>query len=272
MFAFAASFTPPLRSNAVRPATAPRRLHAARSAFTSPPRALRRRAGRTSSAPSAPTMSADAASALYSVLLADVSSVNRNSLFATAFVFFLTFWGGISFVKGSTKPRITQASFTLQAPPAELAKKTARYLMERSFVADPEQDGRKGVMTFTGKVRASSSVASILVAVAASGLWSLTYILNFILPQQYQSPYWGWLTVLSFLVVPWYWKQASRTEQVKVMVEEDDGLSTLYLKGHRDEIEQLEKAFNWKRNAPVYEGEEQQQEKTQAQKETIRSN
>lgn len=214
-------------------------------------------------------MSVEPPIALSNLLLADISTVNRNSLFATAFVFFLTFWGGVSFVKGSTKPRITQASFTLQEPSADIAKKTARYLMQRSFVADPEKDTRKGVMTFTGKVRASSSVASILVAVAASGLWSFTYILNFILPQQYQSPYWGWLTALSFLVVPWYWKQASRTEQVKVMVEEDEGLSTLYLKGHRDEIEELEKAFSWKRNPPVYEGEEQ--EKTNTQKETIPS-
>eukprot|EP00177_Eucheuma_denticulatum_P004156 GFKZ01007546.1.p1 GENE.GFKZ01007546.1~~GFKZ01007546.1.p1 ORF type:complete len:274 (+),score=27.64 GFKZ01007546.1:149-970(+) len=192
-----------------------------------------------------------------SLLVSDISDVNKGPLLATAFVFFLTFWGGISFVKGSTKPRITQASFTLRQPAADLAKSTARYLMERSFVADLEKDGRDGVVTFTGQVRASSSVASILVAVAASGIWSASYILNFILPENLRSPYWGLLTLLSFAVVPWYWKQANRTEEFKVMVEQEGDLSKLYVKGHRDEIASLESAFQWKRDEPVYEGDEE---------------
>lgn len=208
-----------------------------------------------------PTLDAAAASILTTsqVLLGDISEVNRGPLFATAFVFFLTFWGSISFVKGSTKDRITQASFSLaDASASDIAKKTARYLMERSFVPDPTQDERKGVMTFTGEVRASSSVASILVAVAASGLWATTYILNFILPTNLQSDYWGLLTLLSFAVVPWYWKKANRTEYVKVMVEQadDDKSAVLYVKGHRDEIEELEKHFKWKRNEPVYEDDD----------------
>lgn len=162
-------------------------------------------------------------------------------------------------MKGSTKPRVTQASFTLREPPSVLAKQTARYLMERSFVPDLEKDGRDGVVTFTGRVRASSSVASILVAVAASGIWSASYILNFVLPETLQSPYWGWLSVLSVLIVPWYWKKASRTEELKLMVEqEDDGVSKLYVKGHRDEIEAMENAFSWKRDEPVYEGDDNQ--------------
>lgn len=186
------------------------------------------------------------------MLLADISEVNRGPLFATAFVFFLTFWGSISFVKGSTKERITQASFTLSDSASEIAKKTTRYLMERSFVPDPSKDERKGVMTFTGQVRASSSIASILVAVAASGIWSVTYILNFVLPPYLQSDYWGLLTLASVAIVPWYWKKANRTEYVKVMVEEEDNSSILYVKGHRDEIEELEKHFSWKRNPPTY--------------------
>lgn len=139
--------------------------------------------------------------------------------------------------------------------------------MERSFVPDPTKDERKGVMTFTGEVRASTSVASILVAVSASGLWATTYILNFILPAAFQSDYWGLLTLLSFAIVPWYRGQANRTEYVKVMVEEeeeedsDENLSVLFVKGHRDEIEQLEKNFKWKRNEPVYEDDKTATEK-----------
>lgn len=183
------------------------------------------------------------------LLLAEFTDANLKSLGVTAFVFFLTFWGGISFVKGSIKERETQASFTLREAPSSIAKRTSAYLMERAFVPDLNKDGRKGVVTFTGKVRASSSVASLLVAVAASGIWSLTYILNFVLPDNLQSPYWGLLSLLSLALVPWYWKNASREEEVKMMVqEEDDGLSTLFVKAHRDEIIEMENAFNWKRN------------------------
>ncbi|CAN8068607.1 unnamed protein product [Agarophyton chilense] len=264
MFAFASTFTTPVSRSSIVPGTGSSSLGSDGSYFVSARRISCWKHPRRVSA--IPSMSLRPSEAFTNLILSDVSDVNRGPLFATAFVFFLTFWGGISFVKGSTKPRITQASFTLRESASDIAKKTARYLMQRSFVADPEKDSRAGVMTFTGKVRASSSVASILVGVAASGLWSLTYILNFVLPNQYQSPYWGSLTLLSFLVVPWYWKAASRTEEVKVMVEEDEGVSTLYLKGHRDEIEQLEKAFNWKRNPPVYEGDEEQAE---TQKETV---
>lgn len=111
-------------------------------------------------------------------------------------------------------------------------------------------------MTFTGKVRASTSIASILVAVVGSGTWAVTYILNFILPENLQSPYWGLLTFLSVLIVPWYWKQAARTEEVRLMIEEEDGVSTVFVKGHRDELLDMEGAFQWKRNEPVYEGDE----------------
>lgn len=200
------------------------------------------------------------------LLLSEFSDANRGPLFATSFVFFLTLWGSVSFVKGSTKPRITQASFTIREPASSIAKKTTRYLMERSFTADPAADGRDGVMTFRGKVRASSSVASILVAVVGSALWTLTYVLNFVLPESLQSPYWSALTLLSVAIVPWYWKAASRTEEVKVMVEEEEdttGLSTLYVKGHRDEIGVLETTFQWKRNEPVYEDDKKETEEKQ---------
>jgi Cofactor assembly of complex C subunit B len=184
--------------------------------------------------------------------LAEVSSVNYSSLAVTAFVFFLTFWGSISFVKGSTKPRITQASFTIPVGPSAVAKTVTKYLSERGFVADPDADPRPGVVTFTGNVKASSSVSVLLVLVGASGLWASSLILNVLLPEALQSPNWGWISLLSVLVVPWYRGQAERTEQVLVLVEEDEpgAQSTLFLKGHRDEIIALENALGWVRNDP----------------------
>jgi Cofactor assembly of complex C subunit B len=89
-------------------------------------------------------------------VLAEVSSVNYASLSVTALVFFLTFWGSISFVKGSTKARITQASFTIPTGPSAVAKTVTKYLSSRGFSADPEADPRPGVVTFSSSARADS--------------------------------------------------------------------------------------------------------------------
>lgn len=194
--------------------------------------------------------------------LAEVSSVNYNSLAVTALVFVLTFWGGISFVKGSIKPRITQASFSLPVAAPDVAKTVSQYLMSRGFKPDNTKDPRPGVVTFEGNVRASSSVASILVAVAGSGLWAGSLILNVLLPDNLKSDYWGLISLASFAVVPWYKNQAARVEEVKVLVETSDAgegtieetKSVLFLKAHRDEILTLEEELGWKRNDP--DGEE----------------
>jgi Cofactor assembly of complex C subunit B len=192
--------------------------------------------------------------------LAEVNAVNYNSLAVTALVFVLAFWGGISFVKGSTKTRMTQASFSIPAAPPAVASTVSRYLQGRGYVADNNADPRPGVVTFTGEVKASTSVSVILVAVGSSGLWAASLILNVLLPVQYQSENWGWIALLSLLVVPWYRNQAQRTEELKVMVEQADGSnapypavaeeSVLYIKGHRDEIISLEEGLGWVRNDP----------------------
>jgi hypothetical protein len=194
--------------------------------------------------------------------LAEISSVNYNSLAVTALVFVLTFWGGISFVKGSIKPRITQASFSLPVPAPDVAKTVSQYLMTRGFKPDNNKDPRPGVVVFEGNVRASSSVAAILVAVGASGLWAGSLILNVLLPDELKSDYWGLIALASLAVVPWYKGQAARVEEVKVMVEASEAgdggsaeaKSVLFLKAHRDEILTLEEALGWRRNDP--DGEE----------------
>lgn len=111
-------------------------------------------------------------------------------------------------------------------------------------------------------MKASSSVASILVAVGASGLWAGSLILNVLLPDNLKSDYWGLIALASFAVVPWYKNQAARVEEVKVLVEETEegeGVSAgtksvLFLKAHRDELLTLEEELGWQRNDP--DGEE----------------
>jgi Cofactor assembly of complex C subunit B len=252
--------TAPLRASIL---TALRPFPAQQQRRPAHPASPARRAPRAALGPLVALEPLDAAlSTITPLPLADVSAVNYNSLAVTALVFVLTFWGGISFVKGSIKPRITQASFSLPVPAADVAKTVSKYLMARGFKPDNNKDPRPGVVTFEGNVRASSSVAAILVAVGASGLWAGSLILNVLLPENLKSDYWGLIALASFAVVPWYKGQAARVEEVKVMVEEkepSDGgsaetKSVLFLKAHRDEILTLEEALSWQRNDP--DGEE----------------
>ena len=120
--------------------------------------------------------------------------------------------------------------------------------MERAYNFKPEADKRKGVLTFEGTVRPSYIIAGLLVLVAGSGLWSAGLILNYVLPEGLKGAGWQWTAVAAVALVPWYWKEAKRTEQVRLMVEEgDDEENVLYVKGHRDEIISLEEGLKLRR-------------------------
>lgn len=102
-------------------------------------------------------------------------------------------------------------------------------------------------MTFEGTVRPSYIIAGLLVTVAASGLWSAGLILNYVLPEGLKGAGWQWLSVVAVALVPWYWKEATRKEQIRLMVEEGDEENVLYVKGHRDEIISLEEGLKLRR-------------------------
>uniref|UniRef100_A0A7S1ERL7 Uncharacterized protein n=1 Tax=Timspurckia oligopyrenoides TaxID=708627 RepID=A0A7S1ERL7_9RHOD len=182
---------------------------------------------------------------------------NTQSLGITGLVFFLTFWGLISFVKGSTKARIEQRNYSVQGDPADLARRTAAHFLGRSFAINREADKRPGVVTFEGMVAPSTALAALLVFCLAIGLSGLVIILDLVLPEQYQSPLWWNIVWLSGLVAPWYWNGAKRVEQVKLMIEENSetekGMNTIFIKGHRDELLEFEQALGYKRNEPAEE-------------------
>lgn len=245
------------------PFPAGRTLKASRSVASPAPRRFTVHRATRASLESLPVPVADAfANAVLTspLHLAEVSEVNYNSLAVTAFVFFLAFWGSVSFLKGSVKTRITQASFSLPVNAPDVARTVSKYLTERGFSPNTQKDPRPGVITFEGKVKSSSSVAFILVLVAGSGLWAASLIANVLLPEALRNDNYGWISLASLAVVPWYKGQAERVEEVKVMVEEEDGdsetKSILFMKGHRDEISTMEEALGWVRNDP--DGEEAQ--------------
>jgi len=213
-----------------------------------------------------PRASAELATTAYALThLAEVTATNQSSLGVTAFVFLLTAWGGLSFIKGSVKDRLTQASFTLptDTSPDTLARKASAILTGRAYVAKPEMDERPGVMTYEGVVKPSTSIATILVSVAVAGLAGVVLMANLVLPPEYASSKWYAVSVLGAAVGPWYWAKAERAEQFKCMVQVGEGGNeplagvpgvpstgvTLFVKGHRDEVAVFERELGVKRNS-----------------------
>jgi len=176
---------------------------------------------------------------------------NTKSLGITGVVFFLTFWGIVSFVKGSTKARIEQRNYTVASDPSSIASESAKHFLGRAYRINRDADPRPGVVTFEGDVAPSVFLAVLLVCSLAAGFSGLVVILNTVLPESYHSSLWWNLLWLSFPVGPWYWSGASRVEQVKMMIEQDNQdptANTVYIKGHRDELAEFEKALGYKRN------------------------
>jgi len=178
----------------------------------------------------------------------EVADVGK-SLGMTSLVFFLTGWGMVSFVKGSTKARIIQTRYTTSTEPSKLIQDAVSHFASRAYRINNEADKRPGVITLEGLVSPSATVAGILLSCAIASLASLVIVLQTYYPEQFSSNL-LWLSVLpSVFIVPWYWRGAERIEQVKMLVESDEtSKHKLFLKGHRDEIAEYETAMGVKRD------------------------
>lgn len=155
------------------------------------------------------------------------------------------------FIRASTKDRIETMQFGAKQPVEALEPALMRYFQSRAF-APPEVRGlaptleakTAGTTTLVGLVSPSSFLAVFLSLLAAVGFASFTLIMSTLFPA------WGkfliGLVALSPLAGGFYWRKSSRPETVIFKVESEQAqgfLSKLTIKGHRDEIADLQNAF-----------------------------
>jgi len=174
--------------------------------------------------------------------------------------------GLVFFIRASTKDRIEVAQFSSPQPAESLEQAVMKYFYTRAYQPDAEAVGQPdktpGPTIINGKklvgmVSPSVFMAVFLSAMAAVGLMCLSLISATL------SPSWGgWavgLVALSPLAGVFYWKKSSRPEAVVLKVENieadanpaqgadmtssDVAMSKLTVKGHRDELADLEIAF-----------------------------
>ncbi len=160
------------------------------------------------------------------------------------------------FIRASTKDRIEVMQFGSQQAVEPLAQAVTKYFYSRAFQPtepDYTADSSPGpevtnATTLIGIVSPSVFMAVFLSVLAAVGFGCLALIMATLFPA------WGsWLlglVAVSPLAGRFYWKKSSRPETVAFKVEPNmEGapsqgfVSILTVKGHRDEIADLQDAF-----------------------------
>lgn len=156
------------------------------------------------------------------------------------------------FIRASTKDRVEMMRFGAKQPADALEPALMRYFQSRAFRLASEANGLKPTIkaetaeatTLVGMVSPSLFLAVFLSLLAAVGFACFGLIMATLFPT------WGkfllGLVAISPLAGGFYWRKSSRPETVifKVESEADQGfLSKLTIKGHRDEIADLQSAF-----------------------------
>ncbi len=156
------------------------------------------------------------------------------------------------FIRASTKDRIEMMRFGAKQPADALEPALMRYFQSRSFRLPSEANGIKPTIeaetaeatTLVGMVSPSLFLAVFLSLLAAVGFACFGLIMATLFPA------WGkfllGLVAISPLAGLFYWRKSSRPETIvfRVDSEADQGfLSKLTIKGHRDEIADLQSAF-----------------------------
>ena len=173
------------------------------------------------------------------------------------------------FIRASTKDRIEVSQFQSHRPTDAVQSAVVKYLQSRAYrpltaaetekssqpeassskpevASPPGNKGTANTTTLVGMVSPSVFLAIFLSGLAAVGLGCFGLIMLTLFPA------WGGWCLWSVLVAPlaglFYWRKSSRPETLVVKVEDAEAsnkASTLLtIKGHRDEIAELQTAFS----------------------------
>ncbi|MBE9075913.1 cofactor assembly of complex C subunit B [Romeria aff. gracilis LEGE 07310] len=150
--------------------------------------------------------------------------------------------GLIFFIRASTKDRIQTAQFTSQQTPSDLYQTVAHHLQSRAYRLKADATSERETVTLVGFVRPSLFLAVFLTGLAAIGWLCLALVLSTLF-SEWRGLFWG-LLGLSPLAGLFYWRRSARPEEISFRVSPADDLSSaqssLKVKGHRDEIAQLQ--------------------------------
>ena len=149
------------------------------------------------------------------------------------------------FIRASVKDRTQEVKLVSeQAEP--LLDRLQQYLQARSYRV-AKVDAEQNSITFEGVVRPSFFLAIFLTLLAAVGFLCLALILSLLFPNL--SGIFLGLVLLSPAAGIFYWKKASRSEQVLLKVETYDQPQSTHqvtVIAHRDELLELQRTLHLK--------------------------
>ncbi|MQL96412.1 hypothetical protein Taro_029088 [Colocasia esculenta] len=175
------------------------------------------------------------------------------SYYTSLGLFVISVPGLWSLIKRSVKSKIVQKTFELggeekRKAPNQVAGEILSFFTRNNFSASD----RGETITFEGMMVPSRGQAALLTFCTCISLASVALVLSIALPEGGNN--WFWLTVLSPLAGAYYWKRASRKEEIKLkmMVGEDGSLSEIIVRGDDQQVEQMRKELQLSEKGMVY--------------------
>ncbi|GMY12967.1 protein COFACTOR ASSEMBLY OF COMPLEX C SUBUNIT B CCB1, chloroplastic [Fagus crenata] len=186
------------------------------------------------------------------ILLAETAGYSLASYYTSLGLFVISVPGLWSLIKRSVKSKIVQKTFIGEGEgkkaPNMVAGEILSFFTRNNFVVTD----RGETITFEGMMVPSRGQAALLTFCTCISLGSVALVLTITVPDFGNN--WFWLTILSPLAGAYYWKRASRKEQIKVklVVAEDGTLSEIVVQGDDQQVEQMRKELQLSEKGMVY--------------------
>ncbi|KAH7577120.1 hypothetical protein ACOSP7_002102 [Xanthoceras sorbifolium] len=185
-------------------------------------------------------------------LLAESAGYSLASYYTSLGLFVISVPGLWSLIKRSVKSKIVQKTFIgedqSKKAPNQVAGEILSFFTRNNFVVTD----RGETVTFEGMMIPSRGQAALLTFCTCISLASVALVLTITFPDVGNN--WFWITILSPLAGAYYWKRASRKEQIKVklMVDEGGTLSEIVVQGDDQQVEQMRKELQLSEKGMVY--------------------
>jgi hypothetical protein len=178
------------------------------------------------------------------------------SLYFTLALYVLTLPGLFSLVTRSVKTKSSQKVYDIPGPANPSAKplrQTAAEVMAYFKSMNYEVVAAEEVITFRGVVGRSNSQAFFLTFCTFMGLGSLGLVLQTLSPDVIGGKAY-FTTLLSPYAGFFYWKNAQRTDEVKVKIEtsDDDQVTSIIAEGGKEDLERFSKTLQLPERGKVY--------------------
>lgn len=107
-------------------------------------------------------------------------------------------------------------------------------------------------MTFEGTIVPSRAQAAFLIFCTCISLASVALVLSITVPEVGDK--WYWLSALSPLAGIYYWKRASRKEQIKVkmLLSDDETTTDVIVQGDDEQVDMLRRELGFMEKGMVY--------------------